>query len=79
MARYVDPPLSSVHVPIARLGIRAVERLMAMLHPEQHPGQQSAPGVASPAVSWHEKCATTLVIRRSCGGRASGDAVPPAP
>jgi LacI family transcriptional regulator len=78
MARYVDPPLSSVHVPIARLGTRAVERLMAMLHPELHPELQSGPGVASPMVSRHEKCATTLVIRRSCGGRASGDAVPPA-
>ena len=55
MARHMSPPLSSVHVPIAGLGERATERLIATLtDPEGHPGR-------------HDILRTTLVIRASCG------------
>jgi len=55
MARYVDPPLTSVHVDISALGERAAVALLAVL---RHPGRREfTRGTA----------ATTLVIRRSCG------------
>lgn len=56
MARYLDPPLSSVHVDISALGERATVRL---LHRVREP--------AEPRSRWRETLATTLVIRRSCG------------
>ncbi|MFL6262777.1 MAG: LacI family DNA-binding transcriptional regulator [Thermoanaerobaculia bacterium] len=58
IARYVTPPLSSVHVPIAELGERAMERLLhAVEHKNAHERRQ-------------ETVATTLVVRGSCGGAA---------
>ena len=55
LARYMDPPLSSVHVPIAELGANAVEML---LHGIMHKGKH-APRRA--------RVSTELVIRRSTG------------
>ncbi|HEX5831643.1 MAG TPA: LacI family DNA-binding transcriptional regulator, partial [Gemmatimonadaceae bacterium] len=64
MARFVEPPLTSVHVPIGRLGERAVERLVAAM---REPDARAAPAA--------ERCATTLVIRRSCGAPAPHPAI----
>lgn len=56
IARYVSPPLSSVHVPIAEMGTRAMERLLhAVEHKNEHERRQ-------------ETIPTTLVVRGSCGG-----------
>ncbi|HEY2290866.1 MAG TPA: LacI family DNA-binding transcriptional regulator [Thermoanaerobaculia bacterium] len=56
IARYVTPQLSSVHVPIAELGTRAMERLLhAVEHRNEHERRQ-------------ETVPTTLVVRGSCGG-----------
>jgi LacI family transcriptional regulator len=56
IARYVTPALSSVHVPIAELGTRAMERLLhAVESKNEHERRQ-------------ETVATTLVVRDSCGG-----------
>ncbi len=58
MARYLDPPLSSVHVDISALGERATLRLLAaVLDSDRHAGQA-------------ETLPTTLVLRRSCGAAA---------
>lgn len=59
IARYITPPLSSVHVPIAELGTRAMERLLhAVDRKNGHERRQ-------------ETVATTLVVRGSCGGAAT--------
>ncbi|MEP6573077.1 MAG: LacI family DNA-binding transcriptional regulator [Gemmatimonadota bacterium] len=56
MARYVDPPLSSVHVNISALGARAAERLLfAIRHATTHAPQR-------------ETLPTTLVLRGSTEG-----------
>jgi LacI family transcriptional regulator len=56
MARYLTPPLTTVHVDVLRLGQRAVELLL-------HPREDSAtPGR-------HEMLTTTLVVRGSCGAQ----------
>lgn len=55
IARHLNPPLTSVHVPIAELGERATERLTAAL----------SAGAAH--VCRQEIVPTTLVIRSSCG------------
>jgi LacI family transcriptional regulator len=58
IARYLTPSLSSVHVPIAELGTRAMERLLhAVKSKNGHERRQ-------------ETVATTLVVRESCGGAA---------
>lgn len=56
LARYMNPPLTTVHVPIAEMGALAVTTLVqALKHSDQAPhGRQRIP--------------TTLVIRQSCGG-----------
>ncbi len=60
IARYVTPPLSSVHVPIAELGTRAMERLLhAVDRKNEHERRQ-------------ETVPTTLVVRGSCGGAMKG-------
>ncbi|HEY3571195.1 MAG TPA: LacI family DNA-binding transcriptional regulator [Thermoanaerobaculia bacterium] len=60
IARYVSPPLSSVHVPIAEMGTRAMERLLhAVEHKNEHERRQ-------------ETVPTTLVVRGSCGGAMKG-------
>lgn len=57
LARFVDPPLSSVHVPICELGARAVELLLnGVTHKNDHPRRR-------------ERIVTELVIRRSTGGQ----------
>jgi LacI family transcriptional regulator len=59
MARYVDPPLTSVHVDISALGERAAHRLLeAMSEPEG--------GATS-----DEILPATLVIRASCGAASA--------
>ena len=56
IARYLTPSLSSVHVPIAELGTRAMERLLlALASKNEHERRQ-------------ETVATTLMVRGSCGG-----------
>lgn len=58
IARYLTPSLSSVHVPIAELGTRAMERLLlAVAGKNEHERRQ-------------ETVATTLAVRGSCGGGA---------
>ncbi len=58
IARYLTPSLSSVHVPIAELGMRAMERLLHAV--ESKNGHQRR----------QETVATTLAVRASCGGAA---------
>jgi LacI family transcriptional regulator len=56
IARYMSPPLSSVHVAIDELGARAMAALLhAVAHKNQHARRQ-------------ETLPTTLVVRDSCGG-----------
>jgi LacI family transcriptional regulator len=60
LARYMDPPLSSVHVPICELGARAVDLLLnGIAHKNDHPRRR-------------ERVSTKLVIRRSTGGVPAG-------
>jgi LacI family transcriptional regulator len=54
IARYVSPPLSSVHVPIRGLGVRAVERLLLAMADGEEKAREVLP--------------TRLVVRESCGG-----------
>jgi len=58
VARYVSPPLTTVHVPIAELGARAMERLLLALERGSDHERR------------HEVLATTLVVRGSCGPAA---------
>ncbi len=55
LARYMNPPLSTVHVDISLLGERAATLLLSSLLQGQRPRQQ-------------RQLSTTLVIRSSCGG-----------
>jgi LacI family transcriptional regulator len=56
LARYMDPSLSSVHVPIWELGAKAVELLLhGITHKNDHARRR-------------ERVSTKLVIRRSTGG-----------
>jgi len=59
MVRYLTPPLSSVHVPIAEMGQRAAERLL------------SAAVSGTAHERRHETLPTTVVVRESCGAGAS--------
>src|SRR5262245_33709778 len=61
MARYLNPPLTTVHVDAYRLGERAVEML---LDPRSRPGRRVR----------HEVLATTLVVRGSCGSASAHQA-----
>ena len=59
LARYLDPPLSSVHVPICQLGARAAELLLhGITHKNSHTRKR-------------ERVSTELVIRRSTGGHSA--------
>lgn len=60
IARFTNPPLSSVHVPIGDLARRATEVLVG--------GIRRRGGVRR-----RETLQTTLVIRQSCGARSNGD------
>jgi LacI family transcriptional regulator len=55
MARYTNPPLTSVQVPIALLGAEAVRRLVAAF------------GMAERHVTRRDTLPTNLVVRVSCG------------
>jgi LacI family transcriptional regulator len=59
MARYTSPPLTSVRVPMADLGARAVQRLVLAVGKEAHHGAR------------RETLPTELVVRETCG-RARG-------
>ncbi len=59
IARYLTPPLTSVRVPIAELGERALLRLLEAVR------------AGSEHVRRREVLATELVIRRSCGAAAA--------
>jgi LacI family transcriptional regulator len=64
LARYMDPPLSSVHVPICELGARAVEILLeGITHKNGHARKR-------------ERVSTKLVIRSSTG-RQPAERPPP--
>jgi LacI family transcriptional regulator len=56
LARYMHPPLSTVHVDISQLGERAAALLLVSLQNGNRSHEQ---------LQLH----TTLVIRASCGGR----------
>jgi LacI family transcriptional regulator len=58
IARYLDPPLTTVRVPMSRLGARAAEMLLAAI------------GGAGARERVQEVLATELVVRASCGQRA---------
>ena len=59
LARYMDPPLSSVRVPICELGARAIELLLnGITHKNDHARRR-------------ESVSTELVIRRSTIGQPS--------
>jgi LacI family transcriptional regulator len=55
MARYMDPPLSSVHVDISTIGEHATLRLLAAVRDKDRHVHRA------------ETLPTTLVLRRSCG------------
>ena len=64
LARYMDPPLSSVHVPISKLGERGVEILLdAISHKHEHTRRR-------------ERVSTELIIRPSTGA-SSAERPPP--
>lgn len=65
LARYMSPPLSSVHVAIAELGVRAVA---TVLHAIEHKNEHTRR---------HQRLMTKLVVRQSCGGQP-GERAPPA-
>jgi LacI family transcriptional regulator, galactose operon repressor len=58
LARYMNPPLSTVHVDISLLGERAAALLLLLLQKGVRPHE-------------HLQLSTTLVIRASCGGVVS--------
>jgi LacI family transcriptional regulator len=55
LAQYLNPPLTSVHVPIDEMGDRAANRLIAAIAGEAMPRRR------------HERIPTQLVVRASCG------------
>ena len=58
LARYMNPPLSTVHVDISQLGERAAALLLSSLQNDNRSHEQL-------------QLSTTLVIRASCGGVVS--------
>ena len=58
IARYLYPPLTTVHVDIGELGRRAVDHLIKSIENEEDSGRK------------HEVIAATLVVRESCGSKA---------
>jgi LacI family transcriptional regulator len=59
MARYMSPPLTSVHVEISELGARAMAVLLAAV---QEKNRHERRQVVLP---------TTLIVRQSCGGQSA--------
>lgn len=68
IARFMTPPLTSVHVPIAELGTCAAERLVDRL--AEKTASEARREVELP---------TTLVVRASCGAAASSRSTRTAP
>jgi len=66
LARYMSPPLSSVHVSIAELGARSVETLLHAIDSKNTHARA------------HQRLPTALVIRRSCGAQPEAERPPPA-
>ena len=66
LARYMSPPLSSVHVAIAELGARGVQTLLHAIDSKNTHTRA------------HQRLPTALVIRRSCGAQAEAERPPPA-
>ncbi len=70
IARYLSPPLTTVHVPIAELGARALEALLRAVR-GRGAGESSeasgASGAREARSTRRELVPTRLVIRRSCG------------
>src|SRR5437764_13654349 len=65
LARFMDPPLSSVHVPICELGARAVELLLhGVTHKNDHRRRR-------------ERGSTHLVVRESSGAQPAERPPPP--
>ena len=60
ISRYMSPPLTSVHVAIAELGTRAIERLLHAIDTKNRHRRR------------HETLPTTLVVRSSCGAAGGG-------
>jgi len=58
ISRYIRPPLSSVHVPIAELGEHAMQRLLMAIDKKNN------------YVKQHTALPASLVIRESCGSHA---------
>jgi LacI family transcriptional regulator len=67
IARYMTPPLTSVSVSIARLGARALERLLSAVKARNTHQRR------------HETLPTTLMVRGSCGGGGDAGARGPLP
>lgn len=61
MARYMNPPLTTVHVDISALGARATNRLLEQIHEEPSGGRTHR----------QEVVPTTLVVRGSSGATRS--------
>jgi LacI family transcriptional regulator len=65
LARFMDPPLSSVHVPICELGAKAVEMLLhGVTSKNDHRRRR-------------ERVSTHLVVRESCGAQPAERPPPP--
>ncbi len=60
ISRFISPPLTSVHVTIAELGARGIERLIHAIDTKNRHRRR------------HETLPTTLVVRSSCGAATSG-------
>jgi LacI family transcriptional regulator len=83
MARYMSPPLSSVHVDIVALGEHATTRLVESVRRAEGGDGGGGDGQQRDRarVGTHETMATRLVVRDSCGGgvRAAAAASTPPP
>jgi LacI family transcriptional regulator len=87
IARYVNPPLTTVHVDAFRLGARAVELALESGNakdPQDDRPDRPAPapdGPNGPVTTMHEVLPTPLVVRRSSGANADarGEAQAPGP
>ncbi|HEX5758755.1 MAG TPA: LacI family DNA-binding transcriptional regulator [Thermoanaerobaculia bacterium] len=64
IARYLSPPLTTVRVPIAELGSRAMQRVLSLLE-SREPAHR------------HEVVPTQLVVRASCGAPAARTSTDP--
>lgn len=67
IARFLSPPLTTVRVGIADLGVQAAERLIAAVKSGR------------PQRGRQERVATHLVVRRSCGAPPPEDGAEPGP